>query len=166
MMNIDIVRAQGDLLRNYLWDLQIPNVPGGGNALLLTLLVRKSSIPEVKSDAIELPYKARTIRYAGRTTSHGTIDADFVIDKSGALYKALYAWKNLAGNVADGKAVDPMLYKTTGILTLHDAQDTVKLTYSLSGLWLEVIKAIDLDQSGNDFVSVSATFSYDGFEMI
>jgi len=165
-IELNDVRALAEPLRQYNFEFYIPRVPGnGGDPEELRLIVTNATLPGFQSNLFDTNYGGWTIHHAGRREFTSPVSIDFVETAQLHAVKALKAWHELQWHPQTGVQVDEGEYKTEAHLRLLRHDKTLLATAKLMGVMIESVSDVTFDTAGDDVVTVSASFSYDWWEL-
>lgn len=158
---LDDVRNLGDSLRQFNFELVIPNIPGGGDGDILRLRIVTSAIPGLSSEMIERAQHGFTIKEAGRGNTPRALPCEFFESSDLVVYRMLKDWHGLQWNPRTGAQAATSVYKTKGYIKVlgNDRKERVSLV--LEGVCIEDIPDSALSGESSEQVRLAPTFSYD-----
>lgn len=149
--------------RAYEWEVKINASNNVGQLELLTARAQNIQIPEKSVETIEINYKSRKARYAGRDASPGTFTVQFWDDESNAVYNYFNQWleESISNSESGGgKTRKDYAVELVAELLAHDGA-SVTGTHTFKDVWVQSLGDITLDYSASEHVSFSVTFTYD-----
>jgi hypothetical protein len=148
--------------RVYLWELIIPQVPGGGDSGTLTIRAQSTSIPAESIEEIKIPFKQTAgVKYAGKAAFPQTWSVTFIEGEDRAISMALKAWKRKVVDARTGLGAGDESYKGNMFLNLLSTKGLITRTIKMEGCYVQDIAEVALDMAATDAVRQAATFSYD-----
>lgn len=162
--SLDDVRNLGDSLRQYNFELVIPNVPAGGDGDILRLRVISASIPGLSSEMVERAQHGFTIKEAGRGNTPRSLPCEFFESSDLVVYKMLKNWHGLQWNPQTGAQAQASVYKTKGYVKVLGNDRNEKVSIVLTGLCIEDIPDAALSGESSEQVRIAPTFSYDSWD--
>lgn len=157
----------GDFARSYLWFVQFPNIPGGGDARSLKVLAETASIPGVSNEAIELTYMAMKFKIAGRQSYDHTLDMTFRETSTMIVSRALLNWHKQITDNTLGIGKSPNDYKIDGVqFHLLDPSAKAIAVFNVNGMYLENLPSFELNYDSSEIIKRSATFSFDTWDLL
>lgn len=161
-LSIEAIKANlSDPLRTYMWELFIPNMPGGGDVEAVRLRCVTAELPNVASEPITVDWRAMRFRIAGKLNFSHTITLSFLESSDIRLLVALYSWRKLIIDPETGAGNSPKDYKTDSYLSLLNMAGTAVLTVKLIGCYPEDVQAVALDMATNEIIKQPLVLSYD-----
>lgn len=157
-------RNLGDSLRQYNFELVIPNVPGGGDGDILRLRVISTSLPGLSSEMVERAQHGFTIKEAGRGNTPRSLPCEFFESSDLTVYKMLKAWHTLQWNPQTGAQATASVYKTKGYIKVLGNDRAEKVSIVLNGLCIEDVPDSALSGESSEQVRIAPTFSYDDWD--
>ena len=170
--NRDITKFREKLnaggVRSNLFEVQIPNIPGGGQDVSeeIEFLVKAAEIPASNIGNIPVPFRGRVLPIAGdRTFDPWTVT---IINDDFKIRDKMERWSNFINELvlANG-SVDPASYQRNGIvkqLTREKGQDgnnMILRQYNFIGIYPNTISEIPLDYGATDQIEeFQVTFNY------
>lgn len=158
------VRNLGDSLRQYNFELVIPNVPGGGDGDILRLHVISTTIPGLSSEMIERSQHGFTIKEAGRGNTPRSLACEFFENSDLVIFRMLQAWHKLQWDPQTGAQAQSSVYKTKAYLKVLGNDRSEKASILLEGLCIEDIPDIAMSGESSEQARVAPTFSYDNWD--
>jgi len=159
-----------DGARTNLFQVEITNpvVSSGDN--LLPFLCRAASIPESSINNIQLPYKGRTLNFAGVRPPFDPWQVTVINDEDFMIRNALETWHNyinsLRGNLRRFPSPSPQEYKSVAKVYQLGKLDEVIRVYQFFGIWPQQISSINLDYGDDNIQQFGVTFVYDWYEIV
>jgi hypothetical protein len=148
--------------RAYLWEMVIPTIPGSGNVDALRTRCETSSIPGHSNPNIHIPYKGTGgFEVPGRLTFPHAITLSFLEGEDGAIFQAIYNWRNLITGVTSGVGVPDMTLKADIYLKLITKADTDWMSIKLVGAYPNDRADVALNYGADEVIRIPVTFSYD-----
>jgi len=147
-------------------DLNIPNVPGGGDGRALLLRCQSASIPGHENADGVMQLRGSEITYAGHTQWEHDFAPSFVECRDLAVKTALNGWKFYARDNRRSPTAGAYMaqYKTQGDIILYDDIGSTIRTIRLFGLWCQAVQAAPLESAGSGPVIMGANFKFDWWE--
>lgn len=149
--------------RAYEWEVKLNASNELGQLELLTARAMNIQIPEKSVETIEVNYKSRKARYAGRDSSPGTFTVQFWDDESHSIYDYFNNWmENGISNSKTGGGLTRDKHTVDLIATLfaHDGQ-TPTGSHLFKYVWVSSVGDITLDYANSEHITFSVTFTYD-----
>lgn len=154
--------------RAYEWEVKINASNEVGKLEMLTARAMNIQIPEKSVETIEVNFKSRKARYAGRDASPGTFTVQFWDDETHRTYDYFNNWMENGisnSNVGGGLTRDKYAVELLAELHAHDGQ-TVTGTHRFGKVWPSSVGDITLDYSASEHVTFTVTFTYDIHEKV
>lgn len=149
--------------RAYEWEVKINGNNDLGQLELMSARAMNIQIPEKSVETIEIDYKSRKARYAGRDASPGTFTVTFWDDESHEAYNFFNNWlENGISNseVGGGWTRDKYTVGLVAELFAHDSK-TVTGAHAFSDVWVSSLGDVTLDYSASEHINFTVTFTYD-----
>jgi len=148
--------------RAYLWDIVIPNIPGGGDAESLEIRAFSTSIPGRGLGGIKLAYKGGPgMKVPGKITMSQSWPVVIREGTDKKVFEALNSWQETISGVKTGiGTLDPLL-KANLYLKCLDPPGSTWLKIQMVGCYPEDVAEVPLSQDTEDVIMFSCTFSYD-----
>lgn len=141
--------------------LNIPNVPGGGNAGPLRMQCRTASKPGSTYNSVEVQVFGHTLEFASNLTYGHDLSVDYVENSSAQITKTLEAWGKLIRDPETQHGEFKKVYATDGKFTIFDQKGNVVREYTIENMWPSQIPDLSFDGSSSSSLSLSVTFKYD-----
>ena len=167
-MDIDSLRNNlSNPARTYMWEVLIPQMPGGGSSEDLELRGASASIPGRSVGAISIPFKGTAgMKVPGKNKMDQTWKVTFREATDSKVFDALNAWQEYILSAKTGTgSLDPAV-KTTLYLNLLNLEGETWSQIKLHGCYVEAIDAVDLSYEDEGVVVFGCTFSYDRWEKV
>lgn len=161
MRSLDEIRSLSDPLRQYAFQLEIPNVPGGGDGDSLSLRCTSSTLPGQGSEITTVNIGGHTQRYAGRIQFGGSFSAQIIESMSAEVYQTLLDWHALQWDIETGTQQTSDVYKTDGYMKLLDNENSESLVRRIEGMFIQNINDISVSADSSDPIRVDIVFAYD-----
>jgi len=146
--------------RVYLWEMVIPNPPGGGDVEALTVRCQSTVLPSSSHEEIHIDYKGTGgFNVPGRLRFPQTIDFTFVEGEDHKIFDCIYNWRNLITDYGTG--IGTTDGKTDIYLTLLSTDGKENLKIKLVGAYPESHNEPALDYGTSDRLMLTVTFRYD-----
>lgn len=158
------LRSITDPLLVNAFDLQIPNLPGGGDTTALRLRLLSTTNPvEYEIPAVALHTHRFYYMFAGALKPKQSIDVVFQESANGVIVNSLQNWTNQTVNVESGYNYAKSNYATTAFLYLIGVNQKYTAQITMRNFWLSKYSMPDLaqDREKNDIVDIKATFVFD-----
>jgi hypothetical protein len=147
---------------------EIPNIPHnlhmhGRSDFFLTAQADNINLPEKSVETIQVNYKSRQARYAGRDSSPGTFTVQFRDNEAHAVYNFFENWmENGISNSRTGGGLSKNEYAVDlhASLMAHD-ETTVLGKHQFERVWPSSVGEITLDYGDSEMVRFTVTFTYD-----
>ena len=150
-------------LRQYNYELIIPNVPNGGGGESLRIQNMNTSIPGFSHEEFESNRGGHVVKHAGRVTFPRALSATYEETEDMTITKILKAWHNLILNSETGVGSPASTYKTQALLRIFKSDGSLSTTFKFTGFWCQDVADGSLDGGSGEKVEVGVTFSYDEF---
>lgn len=163
MTTIQDIRATDDPQRSYEWEVEVLGNAATGQLSLITARAQNFTVPSKDHDTIEINYKSRKTRHAGRDASPGTFTVQFWDDEAQEVYNFFDSWiENGLSNSIVGGGLTKDLYGVDVILRLlaHDSTTTTG-QFRFQKVWPSSLGDITFDYSNSDHMTFTVTFTYD-----
>ena len=160
-LSIDQMRQMANPGRQYLWEMFIPNMPGGGDTEFMRLHVRNVQIPGLTIEPIEINWQAHKIKVSGRAPFIQTFTFQVEESEEGKAIDALIAWRALVIEPVTGLGTPELIYKTMIRLSLLKTTGEVYKAVDVIGCWPQEVADIPLDYMASETIKIDVTMSYD-----
>lgn len=161
-LSIESIKSSlADPLRTYMWEMYIPNLPGGGDIEAVRMRCVAAALPNVASEPIVVDWRAMRFKIAGKLNYSHTITLNFLESADRRVLVALYAWRTLVTNPEDGTGNSPRDYKTDVYLSMLNMAGEEALRVQLMGCYPEEMQEVPLDYSTNEIIKQPLVLSYD-----
>ena len=164
MFNIENLKALGEPLKTFNYEVYIPQVPGAGtDGVNLRFYVDQASIPASGSEQVPVFAGGHEIRYAGR----GIYSHDWTIGlrlyENQEVMRFLNFWHRLQWDKTTGVQVSSDVYKTTIFLQLNTAANAIAHQWRIIGAFVANIGEVPLAPDNSNPIIVPVTFGFDYF---
>lgn len=149
--------------RAYEWEIKINASTEIGKLELLTARAMNIQIPEKSVETIEVNFKSRKARYAGRDASPGTFTVQFWDDESHKTYDYFNNWmeKGISSSIVGGGLTrNQYTVELIAAMHAHDGQ-TETGSHVFDKVWVSSLGDVTLDYSASEHVTFTVTFTYD-----
>jgi len=165
-MNIDNLTANlTNPQRVYLWEMVIPNPPGGGDVESITTRCQSTVLPSSSNEEIHIDYKATAgFNVPGRLRFPQTIDFTFVEGEDHKIFDFIHNWRQLIVDYSTGVGTSDG--KTDIYLKLLSTSGEENLKIKIVGAYIENVNEPALDYGTSDRLMITVTFRYDYWEKI
>lgn len=164
MANIQDIREAGiPPQRAYSWEISVLSDSLIGALEVLSARAMNITLPEKSHDTIEINYRSRKSRYAGRDSSPGTFTVTFWDDESGQVYNFFNNWIELGlSNSITGGGLDRSQYaaKLEATMMAHD-EVTQTIKHVFDKVWPSSLGDVTLSYDTSEHASFTITFTYD-----
>jgi hypothetical protein len=152
-----------DPLQPWNYDLNIPNIPGGGDGYGLMLRCQSAAIPGISLNDGQMNLRGSIITYAGFPEWGHRFAPSFVETRDMAVTDALTGWMNYARDNRTSATAGAYMsqYKTIGDIILYDDAGLVIRTVRLNGLWCQSIADAPLESGNSGPVIRNSEFRFD-----
>ena len=125
--------------------------------------IQNVSIPGSGSEKYPIHHKGDFIeKTTPKNNMTKEISFTFRVDQNWYIYEYMKSWKNLVFNTYSGTKDTPdELTKVPVIITVEDANDNTKATWTFEGCRVTNIGDISLDYSSGEPITVDVTLSFD-----
>lgn len=155
-------------LNTFLWEVKIPNFPGGiGDTETLLLRCQSTKMPGREVGVIEIPYKqGPKLQFPGKLNYSHDWECTFLEGEDGSVLNAMYAWAQTIVNDVTNVGGSESEIKTDIYLSLlnRKAGDEIR-QIKLVGCFVKSIGEVSLDMNSEDVVKLPITFRYDHWEV-
>ncbi len=163
-LTLEDVRGLSDSLKNFNFDLVIPNVPGGGDGEAFRLHVVTAAIPGLSSEIIERAHHGFTVKEAGRGQFPRVFPCEFYESSDLKIFKALKAWHDLQWDKNTGAQAARTVYTTSIYLKTLGNDRNESASIKMNSCFIEDIADSPVSGDNSETVRVSVTFSYDDWD--
>jgi hypothetical protein len=130
-----------------------------------------ASLPQAKINTIGVPYRGRTITFAGDRSYAPWLVGVYDDNNSQSLWRAFHQWKeDLDGHYNHTVKNNNYGYEnlqTTWTVHQYDTNgSTIARTIRLYKCWPSVIGEINLNMGENNFVAFNVSLTFDYFEIV
>jgi hypothetical protein len=147
--------------RAYMWELFIPNVPGGGDAEFIRLHAKNVMLPGYTNEPIEIHHKAHKIKVPGRGPFTQTMTFQLEESEEGNAMDLLINWRDLCVNPETGATAADDTYTTDIYLSLLTTEGVEYRRMKIVRAWPQEISDVTLDYTMSDTIKIDVTMSYD-----
>lgn len=163
---IDQVRALSGSLKQYLWELVIPSVPGAADAAgnALSLRCRNVQIPGFTIAKVFSHFKGHRIPRPSKPTFPTTLEVTFEEGLDLAVINAMAAWRAAWLNEETGVGSSESAIQVDCFLNILDHGNNIVGTFTLKKMWPEVVPDIANAYESEALVTPSVTFCYDRWQ--
>lgn len=169
-MDIDSLRSNlSNPARTYMWEVLIPQIPGGDGANSEDLELRgfSAAIPGRSVGVIKIPFKGTAgMKVPGKVTMSQTWTVQFREAMDAKVFDALHGWQQFILNAKTGVGNLDALVKTTLYLNMLNLEGATWMTIKLLGAYIENMADVPLSYADEGVVVFSCTFSYDRWEKV
>ena len=148
----------------WLFDLEIANVPGSGSGEALKVRCMSTALPGISIEPVTVQLHGKEINYAGREIFSKTLAVTFLETRDIVVRNTLLRWAETARKELDATGGFKSDYATDGNILLYDDKGAVVRTILLKGLWMQDFQEAQMDGATSAAVNLSATLSFDWFE--
>lgn len=149
--------------RAYEWEVSINGSNELGQLELMTARAMNIQLPEKSVETIEVNFKSRKARYAGRDASPGTFTVQFWDDETHETYNYFNNWMETGisnSETGGGLTRDKYTVELLAKLHAHDGQ-TETGQHRFTKVWVSSVGDITLDYANSEHVMFTVTFTYD-----
>lgn len=168
-ISVSQIRSLGEPIKQYNYDLVIPNIPGSNivNGNILRIKTNNcTGIPGFGTDVQESTQYGFTEFYAGRGNPPGPYQITYEETLDARITKTLRNWYDLMWDVDTGIQMPSQVYKTEAVLRILNVTRVPVATIKFRGFFLESVDDSGLDGSSSGPVTVSATFRYSDWKFV
>lgn len=163
--NLESILTIADPMLSDNFEFIFGTVPGSNNTESLRLQCKTAVKPGSTLEQVTYDLFGHTVEFAGRLTYGHTMSVEYVENWQGTITRTLEKWQEFArahgtqhGNFKAG-------YATNAELIIYNQVGDVSLKYKIFNVWPTEVPDLSFDGSAANALSVSATFSYDYFEI-
>lgn len=133
-----------------------------GDAELSAFLIKAASLPGSTLGEVQIPFRGRTIKFAGDREPTENWSTTIINDTNFAIRNALERWHNrINSNVGNVGTQDPEEYMADLIVEQLDKANNVLKTYTLRGAWPLTISSVELSaDTSNNIEEFACDWSY------
>jgi hypothetical protein len=152
-----------DPLQPWNYDINIPNIPGGGSGYGLMLRCQSAAIPGISINDGAMQLRGSVITYAGFPEWGHMFNPSFIETRDMAVTNTLTQWITFARDNRTSATAGAYMsqYKTIGDIILYDDTGTVVRTIRLNGLWCRALPDAPLESASSGPVVRAAEFRFD-----
>lgn len=169
-VNMEQVRAIGNVASLYRWDLVFAQLPSAGNVNAiasddLNVRCESSEMPKMTGTSVEVNIRGHKVKQPGIYAYSNVITLTFVETVNNTISQFIKAWRDICWEFKTGAQYSKNEVESTIILTRLDSRDNPIWFYKLIGAYLEDYEAGGtLDGVTVDGLKPSIVLSYDLFE--
>lgn len=164
---LDDIAGIKDPLLLYNFSLIIPNVPGGGDGLALTLRCNAATIPGKQIEPVLVQLRGLELQFAGRDLYEHNFQATYLETRDIVTRKSLLRWSRKArdfrGRYSGSYKSE---YATQADLELYDDVGNVVSAIRMYGFFPLNVDSLQTESGSSTAAMYPVTFSYDWFEDI
>lgn len=159
----DIAAAVLDpmLSDNYLLD--IPNIPGGGNAQALRMQCTSATKPGSTLNAVEVQVFGHTLEFAGNKTFSHDMSVEYVENRQGQITTLLENWAEVIRATETQTGGYKSEYARSGIFTIFDNKGETVKEYEIHGMWPSAVPDLAFQGSSSSIITLSVSWKYDHY---
>lgn len=165
-LQFEDVRKYANSLKQYNYELLIPNVPGGGDTEIIRVAIVTTSIPGFGSEMVQRTHHGFVIKEAGRVDLPRQLPFECYETAQGDILQTFKNWHFLQWNPATGEQESAEVYKTDGYLILLNNKREESKRLWLKGVCIENVADTPLDGGSSEIVRVSGMLSYDDWDFV
>lgn len=148
---------------NYL--LNIPDVPGGGNANALRMQCTSAVKPGSTINAVEVQVFGHTLEYAANKTFSHDMSVEYVENRTGQITAALEAWADLIRGTETQLGGYKSEYARSAYFTIFDNKGQTVREYEIVGLWPSAVPDLSFNGSSSSIITLSVSWKYDYYKL-
>lgn len=152
-----------DPLQTWNFGFIIPNVPGNGNGLALTLRCKSVVIPGMQLEVAELQLRGMQLNFAGRHVYSHTLPVTITEHRDMLSRQSILRWQYKARDFRNNTGSYKTTYATTADIELYDDTGAVIRTIRLYGLFPTQLDDLTTESAATAVAEMSVSFSYDFF---
>ena len=160
-LSIDQMRQMANAARAYMWELFIPNIPGGGDSEFLRFHVRNVTMPGLTLEPIEINWQAHKIKEPGRAPFTQMFTFQIEESEEGKALDLLLDWRNLVLHPETGVGSPSEDIKTDIYLTLLKTTGEEVKKMKIVGCWPQEVADVTLDYMASETIKIDVSMSYD-----
>lgn len=172
-MSFDINRFKGSLkyggARKSRFEVTITNPANGVADAIVPFVVQAASIPPITTESIEVPYKGRSAKLAGKRTFEDW-NVTIMNDEDFPVRNALEQWafdiNSPQGNVMRFGSTAISEYKADAQVTQFSKTGEIMRVYNFVGIFPTSIGEIELNWEDEGIETFQCTFAYDYFYVV
>lgn len=144
----------------------IPSIYGTGNTEILRLSCKTVTKPGMTVEQVTYDLFGHTVEFAGRLTYSHTLSVEFVENWQGSITRNLENWIEMCRGHLTQQGSFKAQYAVPATLTIFDQTGNVSLAYKIYNMFPTEVPELSFDGSSATALSLSATFSYDYYEVL
>ncbi len=145
--------------------LDIPDVPGGGNAQALRIQCQSATKPGVTINAVEVQVFGHTLEFAGNKTFNHDMTIEYVENRQAEITTALESWAQLIRQTATQTGAYKKDYARSARFYIYDNMGVTVRDYTVYGLWPSVVPDISFNGTSSSIINLSTTFKFDYYTL-
>lgn len=143
------------------FQLSIPSVPGGGNAVPLLMNCQQATKPGITIEPVDVILFGHQLEFAGRLTYSHDLSVTYVENRDGAVAKILEDWAEFIRSHQTQHGAYKADYQRDGRLSIFDNTGTEVRTYLIKNLWPTTVPEVQFDGTAANLITLGASFKYD-----
>lgn len=162
MASLNSVRSLADPARSFNFEVQVPNLPGGGNGEELGMRVTSTSIPGFQSEPTEVALGGgHVVSYAGRGTYSREWTFSAIEGENMVVYDAIERWHGLQWDRSTGSQRPSQEYKTDVYIVQLNGQKAPVKKWRLEGCFVSTLGDGAVDHNSSEALRLDVTLRYD-----
>ena len=144
----------------------IPSISGSGNTEILRLSCKTATKPGMTLEQVTYDLFGHTVEFGGRLTYSHTMTVEFVENWMGSITRSLENWIEVCRRHGTQHGSFKSQYAVPGTLSIFNQLGNVSLAYKIYNMFPTEVPELSFDGSAATALSLSATFSYDYYEIL
>lgn len=144
---------------NYL--LNIPDIPGGGNAQALRMQCTSAVKPGSTLNAVEVQVFGHTLEFAANKTFSHDMSVEYVENRQAQITTLLENWAELIRATETQTGGYKSEYARSGYFTIFDNKGKTVREYEIHGLWPSAVPDLSFQGSSSSIITLSVSWKYD-----
>lgn len=146
---------------NYL--LNIPDIPGGGNAQALRMQCTSASKPGATLNAVEVQVFGHTLEFAANKTFSHDMSVEYVENRSAEITTLLENWAELIRSTETQTGGYKSEYARSGYFTIFDNKGRTVREYEIHGMWPSAVPDLAFNGTSSSIITLSVSFKFDHY---
>jgi len=163
--NLESILTIADPMLSDNFEFIFGTIPGSNSTEPLRLQCKTAIKPGATLEQVTYDLFGHTVEFAGRLTYSHTMSVEYVENWQGTITRVLEKWQEMGRDHRSQHGKFKSGYATNAELIIYNQIGEVSLKYKVFNVWPTEIPELSFDGSAATALSLSASFSYDYYEV-